>query len=148
MYSICQVFFHGRFHGRFDKVFSSLFRLYFVFSKCSFKSSSLFRLYHTFLPRGMLPKFRIVYLPEIRAPAGASQTQGSFSELTSTKLIHFHRNLKDGFSPIFVFLVTFYLIPRIPLKIKMVRMVHRNLFYSTELKICDAKSELWRETEK
>ena len=28
----------------------------------------------------------------------------------------------------------------------MVRMVHRNLFYRTELEICDEKSELWRKS--
>ena len=32
------------------------------------------------------------------------------------------------------------------LKIKMVRMVHRKGFYSTELEICDEKSELWRKS--
>ena len=34
------------------------------------------------------------------------------------------------------------------MKTKMVRMVHRNLFYDMELRICDPKMELWRETEK
>ena len=29
----------------------------------------------------------------------------------------------------------------------MVRMVDRNLFYDMELRICDPKMELWRETE-
>ena len=33
------------------------------------------------------------------------------------------------------------------MNIKMVRMVHRKLFYNTELKMCDSKSELWRKTE-
>ena len=79
--------------------------------------------------------------------AEAPQKQGSFSELTSTKLIHFHRNLKNGFSPISFFGNVLPYPGESSLKIKMVRMVHRNLFYNTELKISDPKSELWRKTE-
>jgi hypothetical protein len=40
------------------------------------------------------PKCRNVDFPEIKAPAGSFQTQGSFSEYTSTKKHHFLDNLK------------------------------------------------------
>ena len=49
---------------------------------------------HTFSNMGMSEISRNVNLSEIKAPAGAPLTKGSFSELTPDELIHFHDNLK------------------------------------------------------
>ena len=84
----------------------------------------------------------------IKAPQGATRHRGAFQKLTSIELIHFPYKIKNRLFP-----KKWKLDGNLPIKLtflpktKMVRMVHRNLFYNTELKICDLKSELWRKTE-
>ena len=84
----------------------------------------------------------------IKAPQGATRHKGAFQKLTSIELIHFPYNIKNRLFP-----KKWKLDGNLPIKLtflpktKMVRMVHRNLFYNTELKNCDSKIELWRNTE-
>ena len=97
------VSFHGSLNRRFDPFlfdFSQLFvhisytfRTHFVHSvQISYrfrthlvKNRHKFNKTDTFLEKGVSPKSRNVDFPEIKAPAGSFQTQGSFSEYTSRK---------------------------------------------------------------
>ena len=47
-----------------------------------------------FFEMGMSQKSRNIHFSKIKAPAGCFLTKGSFSELTSIELIHFHVNRK------------------------------------------------------
>ena len=76
------------------------------------------------------------HFSEIKAPQGATRHKGAFQKLASTELIHFHYKIKNGLFP-----KKWKLDGNLPIKLtflpktKMVRMVHRNLFYITDLEI-------------
>ena len=102
-----------------------------------------------FFKMDMSQNSRNDYFSEIKAPAGGYHREFTFSEFTSRELIHFYRDLKNGVSPIFGFFGN--VLPSnwdFLLNIKMVRMVYRKGFYSTELEICDEKMKLWRKGKK
>ena len=78
---------------------------------------------------------RNCHVPGTKAPQGATRHRGAFQKLTSIELIHFPYKIKNRLFP-----KQWKLDGNLPIKltffpkIKMVRMVHRNLFYNMDLK--------------
>ena len=112
------------------------------FGKCpNIRKCTLFQIW-------ACPKFQKSSFSRNKSPCGSFPHKVTFSEFTSRELIHFHSNLQNGGSPHFPdFGNVFPRLCQFWSKIKMVRMVYRNIFYRLDFNICDLKDELWRKTD-
>ena len=79
----------------------------------------------------------IVFLFGVDAPQSATRRKGAFVKLASRKQIHIPDEIKNVSFRKMILDLNLPIKITSGLKIKMVHMVHSNLFYNAELEFCD-----------
>ena len=100
------------------------------------------------LKMGWIQKSQEILFFRNKSPCGSVPQKVTFSELTLRELIHFYRDLKNGGTPIFVILVTFFQdFANFGRKPKWSVWSIRTTFKGWDWKLLTEKKELWTKTE-